>query len=174
MSRAIKTQALRLLEAQGVPFEEIAFPESIHDAIGVAELTGLSPEVVYKTLVVMIDPPNGKPGLILVPAHAELDLKLAARQVGAKRVEMATQGEAERLTGLKVGGISALALTQRRWPVYLDRSASAHESIVVSAGRRGRNVRLPVEALLRLTGARWIEAGRPADDEPVLWSKTGL
>jgi Cys-tRNA(Pro)/Cys-tRNA(Cys) deacylase len=169
VSHGSKTQAQRLLEAEGIPYQEFVFPESIHDAAGVAEVTGLSPDLVYKTLVVLLDPPEGKPALILAPALFELDLKRTAQQVGAKRVEMASRAEAERLTGLRVGGVSALALTRRRWPVFLDRRAQSLDSIVVSAGRRGRDLRLPVEALVRLTGARWIDAARPG-----LRSKTGL
>lgn len=169
MSRGSKTQAQRLLEAQGVPYAEIVFPESIHDAAGVAEYAGLELEIVYKTLVVLVDPPAGQPALILAPSDSELDLKRTATQIGAKRVEMAGHAEAERRTGLPVGGISALALTRRRWPVYLDRRAQSLDSVVVSAGRRGLNLRLPVQALVRITGARWIDAAKP-----VLPSKTGL
>ncbi len=111
--------------------------------------------------MILVDPPPGRPALVLAPADAELDLKQLARGLSSKRVEMASRAQAERLTGLQAGGISALALTHRRWPVYLDRRASALDQIVVSAGRRGLDVRLPVEALMRLTGAAWIEAARP-------------
>jgi len=155
-----KTQAMRLLDRRGIVYEEVTFPEDIHDALGVAEYAGLPAGVVYKTLVVLAEPPAGRPALILQPADAALDLKLAARGMRAKRVEMASRAEAERLSGLLVGGISALALTQLRWPVYLDRKAESLESIVVSAGQRGRNLRLRVVDFLQVTGAQWIEAAR--------------
>jgi len=155
-----KTQAMRLLESRGVGYEEIIFPEDIHEALGVAEFAGLAPQVVYKTLVVIPEPPRSRAALILEPADATLDLKLSAQGLGVKRVEMASQAEAERLTGLQVGGISALALTHLRWPVFLDRRAESLESIVVSAGQRGRNVRLRVVDFIQVTGARWIDAAR--------------
>jgi Cys-tRNA(Pro)/Cys-tRNA(Cys) deacylase len=98
--------------------------------------------------------------LILEPADATLDLKQAAKALGAKRLEMARQQQAERLTGLKVGGISALALTHKHWPVYLDRRAEGLERIVVSAGERGRNVRLRLDDFVAVTGAHWIDAAR--------------
>jgi Cys-tRNA(Pro)/Cys-tRNA(Cys) deacylase len=94
--------------------------------------------------------------------------------MGVKRVEMASQVQAEQLTGLKVGGISALALTHKGWPVFVDRRAEQLDRFVVSAGQRGRNVRLRVADFLAVTGARWIDAARenslpsrdPADPRP--------
>jgi len=158
-----KTQAMRLLDSRGIVYEEVNFPQEIHDALGVAAYAGLPPEAVYKTLVFLAEPPAARPALILEPADVTLDLKLAARGMGAKRVEMASQAEAERLSGLQVGGISALALTHLRWPVFLDRRAESLDRIVVSAGQRGRNVRLRVVDFIQLTGARWIDAAREAE-----------
>jgi Cys-tRNA(Pro)/Cys-tRNA(Cys) deacylase len=112
-----------MLDRRGIAYDVVAFPETIHDGRGVAAYAGLAPGEVFKTLVVLEEPPATRPALILEPADATLDLKLAARGMGVKRVEMASQAEAERLTGLQVGGISALALTHLRWPVFLDRRA---------------------------------------------------
>jgi Cys-tRNA(Pro)/Cys-tRNA(Cys) deacylase len=157
-----KTQALRLLEKQGIPYEEVLFPQTIHDALGVAAYAGLDPDEVFKTLVVLAGATPG-PALFLEPATATLDLKRAALGMGVKRLEMASHAEAERLTGLKVGGISALALVSKPWAVFLDQRAQGLERIVVSAGVRGRNVRLRTADFIRVTGARWIDAAREAD-----------
>ena len=152
-----KTQAQRLLERRGIDYQEIVFPETIHDAVGVAAFAALPASEVYKTLVVLA---GSSPALILEPADAALDLKSAARAMGVKRVEMASHAQAEQLTGLQVGGISALALTHKHWPVFLDRRAEGKETIVVSAGQRGRNLRLRVADFVEVTGARWIDAAR--------------
>jgi len=141
---------MRVLESRKVRFDVIAFPETIHDALGVAEYAGLHPA-----------DRRARPMLILVPGGMTLDLRRAAGQLGFKRLQMASQAEAERLTGLKVGGISALALLSRGFAVHLDRSAESLDSIVVSAGQRGLNVRLRVEDFRRLTGAAWLDAARP-------------
>ena len=66
---------------------------------------------VYKTLVALAD--GGRRLLVMTPGDRELDLRLVARGVGAKSARMALQREAERLTGLKVGGISPLALLEQ-------------------------------------------------------------
>jgi Cys-tRNA(Pro)/Cys-tRNA(Cys) deacylase len=166
-----KTLAMHVLDGQHVPYSVIEFPSTIQDARGVAEYARLSPDVVYKTLVVqVIDPAtqaplrSHKPLLILVAATRSLDPKKAAAALGVKRVGMARQTEAERMTGLKVGGISALALANRGFEVYIDEPAMLLDEFVVSAGQRGLNLRLPVEAFLQVTGARWLDAGRDSVD----------
>jgi len=73
---------------------------------------------------------------------------------------MASHRDAERITGLQVGGISPLALTQRGWQVFLDASALAQERVLVSAGKRGINLELRVDDLVRITGAVVTELGR--------------
>ena len=153
--KPIVTNAMRLLDSRGIGYEALYFDANIHSAMGVAEALGLPPERVFKTLVVMPDTPQrGRPLLAIVPGDAELDLKALAQAAGEKKVRMATQREAESMTGLLVGGISALALLQKRWATYLDASAREAPWLVVSAGQRGINLRLAVDDLLAVTQAR--------------------
>ncbi|MGB9724299.1 MAG: aminoacyl-tRNA deacylase [Chloroflexia bacterium] len=151
-----KSNVMRLLEARGIAYEAFSFSPEIHSARGVAEVLGVPAHIVYKTLVVVS--PEGRPFLVLIPGNRELDLRRLARSLGLKKVRMATQKEAERWTGLQVGGISPLALLGRGFRVYVDRSALDLEHIFVSAGRRGLNLRLRVSDLLALTAARPVEA----------------
>lgn len=71
---------------------------------------------------------------------------------------MAPHREVERLTGLQVGGIGALALVGKSFEPCLDRPAVAYQWLLVNAGRRGLNLKLAVADLVRLTGARLVEA----------------
>jgi Cys-tRNA(Pro)/Cys-tRNA(Cys) deacylase len=161
-----KTLAMHVLDGRKVTYQVIEFPEAIHDALGVAEHAQLPAELVYKTLVVQVVDPatqaplrSRKPVLILVAANRTLDPKKVAAALGVKRVAMARQTDAERLTGLKVGGISALAVLNRGFDVYVDEPAMLLDEFVVSAGQRGLNLRLAVGAFLQVTGARWLDAG---------------
>jgi Cys-tRNA(Pro)/Cys-tRNA(Cys) deacylase len=150
-----KLNSMRLLEQHDVPYEAISYgePDAFHDAEEVADIIGVPVSMVYKTLVV--EPAGGgKPCLALIAADRSLDLKRLAAVMGAKKAGMAAHKDAERLTGLKVGGISALALTHKNWPVYLDQPALEHEHILVSAGQRGIQLRVPTAALIRLVQAK--------------------
>ena len=149
-----KPLAVRVLEQQKVAFELFEFDASIRSAGEVASATVMPPETVFKTLVIEQDPPRGKPFLVMVPSTAEVDLRALAASLGLKKLRMASHTDAERQTGLKVGGISALALINRGFTPLIDESAEGLAEILVSAGQRGMDVRLSVAALLRLTGAR--------------------
>lgn len=151
-----KLNSMRLLEQQKVAYTAHEFPDTIHSADGVADYLGKPRDSVYKTLVVL--PPAGKPMLVIVAGSRELDLKKLAKAVGAKKVQMASHKEAEQLTGLLTGGISALALLHKNFSVYLDRPALQLERVLVSAGKRGVNLELSVQDLIRITRAKVIEA----------------
>jgi Cys-tRNA(Pro)/Cys-tRNA(Cys) deacylase len=89
-----------------------------------------------------------------VPGSAEVDLKRQAKALGEKKLFLPSEHEAEQLTGLQAGGISPLALINKGFQVVLDASAQDYKEIHVSGGQRGLNIRLPVDALVKLTNAR--------------------
>jgi Cys-tRNA(Pro)/Cys-tRNA(Cys) deacylase len=161
MKSSEKTNAMRLLDARKVAYRVQVYDESgtFHSAEEAAALMGAPVETVYKTLVVLRDIP-GKTKLILamIPAHREVDLKLLAKELGEKKLRMATQREAEQLTGLQVGGISALALINRGFDICLDASAQGLEKIHVSAGVRGMDIEIGVNDLISVTRAKVVRA----------------
>lgn len=149
-----KPLAVRMLEQRKIRHEVFEFDDSIRSAQEVARVTGVPEEQVLKTLVVEQDPPRGKPFLVMMPASLEVDLKVLAVSLGLKKLRMASQRDAERHTGLRVGGISALALLGRGFPVLIEETATLFDEVLVSAGQRGWDVRLGVTELIELTGAR--------------------
>lgn len=152
----VKTNAIRLLDKHHIAYTVFTYPETIHSAIEVASLLGVPASHVFKTLVVLAD--DTRHVLIVVPGDRELNLRLAARSVGAKQIHMAPQREAERLTSLKVGGISPLALLDKHFEMYLDASSQQLDELYINGGQRGINVRLHVSDLLALTRAKVIQA----------------
>lgn len=147
-----KTNAMRVLDARQIAYQAFPFDASIHSGVGVAQTLGVPPGQVFKTLVVMRE--RGRPILAIIPSDHELDLKRMAAAADEKRVRMATQREAEAKTGLLVGGISALALLDKGFDVFLDGAAEQFDAIFVSAGQRGLNLRVGVADLVAVTGAR--------------------
>jgi Cys-tRNA(Pro)/Cys-tRNA(Cys) deacylase len=114
-----------------------------------AEILGLDPATVFKTLVADVD---GTLTVGVVPVSAMLDLKALAAAVGGKRAKMADVAAAERATGYVAGGISPLG-QRRRLRTVLDASARDLATMHCSAGRRGLEVQLAPADLARLTGA---------------------
>lgn len=151
-----KTLAMKVLEGKKIAYEAVTYPTTDRDANFVAEALGVPAGQVFKTLV--IAQPPAKPLLVMIPADRQLDLKKVAKAVNVKKLKMATHKEAEALTGLQVGGISALALLNKGFIIYLDELARAHNAIYVSAGKRGINLKVAVADLQKVTQARWIDA----------------
>ena len=153
---------MRVLEARGIHYEAISYdPDAaFHSAAEAAQLLGVDPDTVYKTLVVLRDGRGiARPLLVLAPATAELDIKLLARELDAKKLRMATLREAEMSTGMEAGGISALALRKPdRFEIFIDELAQSLENIHVSAGVRGTDLALSTADLVTVTGARFIRA----------------
>jgi len=152
-----KSLAMKLLEGKKVPYEANSYPPSLRDAEEVASALGLSPGEVFKTLVVSRSSP-AKPMLVMIPADRQLDLKKLANAVNEKKLKMATHQEAERQTGLQVGGISSLALINRGFAIFLDESALDLSQITISAGQRGLQITLAVTDLIAVTKARYVNA----------------
>jgi Cys-tRNA(Pro)/Cys-tRNA(Cys) deacylase len=110
-----------------------------------AQALGLDPARVFKTLVADLD---GTLTVCIVPVEQELDL----RALG-KRARMADTTKAERTTGYVAGGISPLG-QRRALPTLVDDSALGHETVFVSAGRRGLEIELAPADLVALTKAQ--------------------
>jgi Cys-tRNA(Pro)/Cys-tRNA(Cys) deacylase len=143
----------RMLDARKIPYKAFELPAEKVGALETARLIGVSPSLVYKTIVVLREK-GGKPILAVIPGDRSVDLKALAAFLGEKKLKLPTQREAEALTGLQTGGISPLALLNRGFQIVLDSAALEHSDIHISGGQRGFNLRLPVKAILELTRAR--------------------
>jgi len=121
-----------------------------------ATALGVSPERVFKTLVADID---GGLWVAVVPVTGILDLKALAAAADGKRATMADPTVAERSSGYVVGGISPLG-QRRQLPTVVDSSALTCTTVFVSGGRRGLDLELAPQDLVRLTRARTAPIGR--------------
>ena len=152
----IKNNVTRLLEALGIPYTAFELPAEKLSAVEAAQYLGVDPELVYKTIVVLRIG-RGKPILAVVPGPLEVDLKALAKAVGERKLVLATQRQAEQVTGLLTGGISPLALLNRGFEVIVDALAELYPQIYISGGQRGLNICLPTAALITLTEAKVAE-----------------
>lgn len=147
------TPAIKALERAGVahtvhPYDHD--PGAASFGLEAAEALGVPPARVFKTLLARAD---GRLVVGIVPVIAQLDLKALAAAVEARRATMADPADAERATGYVVGGISPLG-QRRSLPTVLDESARGHATVYVSGGRRGLDVEVAPDDLVRLLDAR--------------------
>ena len=148
------TLALDALARAGVEHEVLTYeidPALTELGYGRAAAAALGQDAtsVFKTLVAMVD---GKPVVAVVPVTTSVSLKALAAAAGGKRAEMAEPAVAERLTGYVVGGISPLG-QRKPLPTVIDESVVLLERMYVSGGRRGLEIGLAPDDLVRLTDA---------------------
>ncbi|HEY6758999.1 MAG TPA: Cys-tRNA(Pro) deacylase [Baekduia sp.] len=142
-----QTPATRAADKAGITYTLHEYehdPRADSYAGEAAEVLGLDPERVFKTLVVSVDDDLA---VAIVPAADQLDLKAVG-----KRAAMADPARAEKVTGYVAGGISPLG-QRRALATYLDETAELFDTIFVSAGRRGLEIELAPGDLMALTGA---------------------
>ena len=146
------TPAITLLARQRISHQLHPYqvdPDTPNYGVAVADMLGIAQARVFKTLVAEVD---GTLTVAVVPVTGDVDLKALAGAVGGKRAGMADRALAERTTGYVRGGISPLG-QRKRLPTVIDASVSEHETVYVSAGRRGLQVELDPTDLIRLTDA---------------------
>jgi Cys-tRNA(Pro)/Cys-tRNA(Cys) deacylase len=152
MTAISKTNAARLLDSQGIPYELIPYrvDESDLSAASVAAELGQEIDRVFKTLVLRGD----RTGVFVcvVPGSAEVDLKKAAGASGNKSAVMVHMKDILGLTGYIRGGCSPLGM-KKRYPTFIDETCMLHDHIFVSAGIRGLQFRIGPDDLIRATGS---------------------
>ena len=154
--RIEKTNAARLLDRAGIAYELISYEvdESDLAATHVAAQLGEPIERVFKTLILRGDR-NGH-FVCVVPGDREVDLKRAARVSGNKSADLIPMKELLPTTGYIRGGCSPIGM-KRRFPTFIDASCEGFDTIYISAGVRGLQLRLAPSDLLRYTEARTAE-----------------
>ena len=88
----------------------------------------------------------------VIPVASMLSVKLFAKAVGAKKAAMADKSDVERSTGYVLGGVSPLG-QKKRLKTVIDTTANSYSTVYVSAGRRGLEIELSPNDLIKLTNA---------------------
>lgn len=148
------TPAIALVEAAGVSYSLHTYdvdPAQEDYGTAVAHALGVDPARVYKTLVAKVD--GSTLVCAVIPVERRLDPKALARSVEGRQAALADRVEAERRTGYVRGGISPLGQRQQL-PVVVDASALEQATIYVSAGKRGLQLELAPDDLVRLARAQ--------------------
>lgn len=140
MSKVKKTNVMRLLEQQGIAYEEHHyFGENVDTGVDIAEKMGNDPDQQFKTLVTV-----GRSGahyVYVIPVNTALDLKKAARAVSEKSIAMIKEKELLPLTGYVHGGCSPIGM-KSDFKTVVNETAELYDTIIFSAGKVGVSVEM--------------------------------
>ena len=149
-----KTNAMRILDEMSVFYDVHTYDAEETDGQKVAALVGLEAERVFKTLVTVGS--DRKNYVFVIPVVCTLDLKKAARAANVKSVEMLKQKELFPLTGYVHGGCSPVGM-KKKFSTYFDETAELYEKIAVSGGRKGMQIELSPQDIIRATDGQYAD-----------------
>lgn len=147
------TNAMRMLDKMGIKYQTVEYDagDEIGENFGerIAEITGIDPEMSFKTLVV-----RGKDIYVCcIPVKEELDLKKLARIAGEKKVEMIHVKELLGLTGYIRGGVSPIGM-KKRYKTFIHQSVLEREEAAVSGGVCGVTLVMNPADIIKATEAQ--------------------
>lgn len=151
-----KTNAARLLDKLKIAYDLIEYEvdESDLSAIHVAKSTNQNIKQIYKTIVCVCEPKKYVVGC--VAGDLELDLKALAVSCKVKRCELLNLKDLEKITGYIRGGCSPLAM-KKQFETFIDSSALELEYLLVSAGVRGKQIKIAPSDLAKATNAKFVK-----------------
>lgn len=144
-----KTNVMRLLEQKKISYIPHSYPHADGpvDGVTVADMIGVDPARVFKTLVAR--GASKAVYVFVIPVARELDLKKAAKSVGEKSIAMIHVNEITELTGYVRGGCSPVGM-KKGYRTVFDAQTQQVETLLVSAGKIGFQVEVAPDALIAL------------------------
>lgn len=151
--KEVKTNAMRILEKNKISYETISYEcDEFIDGLHTAEKTGAPVEQSFKTLAVQEKVKEYY--VLVIPIADEINLKVAAKVLGEKSIEMIHVKDILKVTGYIRGGCSPLGM-KKNYPTVIHKSAEQYDTIYVSGGRIGSTIKLNPQDLAKVTGARF-------------------
>lgn len=161
-----KTNVARLLDKARIAYELIPYEvdENNLAADHVADELGEDINRVFKTLVLKgIFPGRNAANsnaagyfVCVVPGNGEVDLKKAAKAAGAKKADLIPMKELLPLTGYVRGGCCPVGM-KKAFPTFFHSTALDFDTIYVSAGQRGLQLKINPKDLIGFVGASVVD-----------------
>ncbi|MGN1166773.1 MAG: Cys-tRNA(Pro) deacylase [Lachnospiraceae bacterium] len=153
--KEVKTNAMRILDSQKIPYEYETYEcDEFTDGIQIADKLGYDHRLVYKTLVT-----TGKSGnhyVFVIPIEEEIDFKKAAKVVGEKSLEMLHLKDLTKVTGYVRGGCTSIGM-KKQYPTVIQKSAESLEYMYVSGGKLGMQIKLAPQDLKKAAKAEFAD-----------------
>ncbi len=142
---------------RGIPFESLEYDFRQKGSDYAAEALDVPLDAMLKSLVIRLS--NSRFIFVLMSGSKDVSLKELARSTGVKEAQVASERDAQRLTGYLVGGISPFG-ARTPLPVYIDEEILGHGEIYINGGRRGLILKLRTKDLIDTLDATVTDLGR--------------
>lgn len=149
-----KTNVMKILDQKKIKYDFFIYNPEITDGVLVANLVKKECCEVFKTLVTIDS--GGIYHVLCIPVDKTLDVKKAAKLLNKKSIDMIKQKELEPLTGYVHGGCSPIGM-KKKFPTYFDSSINNLSYVCISGGKRGYQVQIDKDELIKLTQGRVID-----------------
>jgi Cys-tRNA(Pro)/Cys-tRNA(Cys) deacylase len=147
----VSSRRERFLNEQEIPFESLEYDFRQKGSEYAAEALGVPLDAMLKSLVIRLS--DRRFVFVLMPGSKDVSLKELARATGVKEAQIASERDAQRITGYLVGGISPFG-ARTQLPVYVDDGILEHGEIYINGGRRGLILKLRTKDLISILNPR--------------------
>lgn len=153
----VSSRGERFLIERGISFESLEYDFREKGSEYASEALDVPHDTMLKSLVVRLS--DNRFIFVLMSSSKDISLKGLARAIGVKEAQMASERDAQRITGYLVGGISPFG-AKTRLPAYLDKGVLEHGEVCINGGRRGLILKLKAKDLLGTLKPTVIDVGR--------------
>ena len=145
------------LEASGLAFEVWDCDPELADTTVFCEKYGVSPADSANTILVKTKTGERKFAACVVLATHRLDVNNVVRKkIGARKVSFAGAEETKEMTGMEIGGVTALALPDDL-PLWIDADVMKRDFVILGGGNRSSKLKVLPALFEQLANAEVVD-----------------
>jgi prolyl-tRNA editing enzyme YbaK/EbsC (Cys-tRNA(Pro) deacylase) len=144
-----------VLDGIDVPWEIVACDPALADTANFVQAYGYSLEDSANTIVVIGKSDPSRYAACVVLANTRLDVNRAVKQKIGARASFASGEDVERMTGMKIGGVTPIGITDI--PIWVDARVMTREKIILGGGNRSSKILTPPSIFLALPNVEVVE-----------------
>lgn len=163
--KTTKTLVEKILDQAKIAYESFEFPTEQEGDVRQIKLdeAHINDHLIYKTLA--LTGQKTGPVIGVVPLDERINYKKLAKVSGNRKVGMVPLKELIATTGYEHGANSPVAIHQTHgYPIYFATEAQNEPTILVSAGKLGRSVKVDPRELVQFLGATFADIAEPDTD----------
>jgi prolyl-tRNA editing enzyme YbaK/EbsC (Cys-tRNA(Pro) deacylase) len=145
----------KVLDGIDVGWEIVACDPALADTANFVQAYGYSLEDSANTIVVIGKSDPSRYAACVVLANTRLDVNRAVKQKIGARASFASGEDVERMTGMKIGGVTPIGITDI--PIWVDARVMTREKIILGGGNRSSKILTPPSIFLALPNVEVVE-----------------